>query len=165
VQRLTLQQGERTAVQIAKAWADQLTAAIRAVDHDHLLTVGVIPWALVWPTAKPVFYAPEVIGAFDFVSIHLYPSKGEVPKALTAMRVYDLGKPLVIEETFPLSCPLEDMDAFLQQSRAQAEGYVSFYWGRTIDEYAHSKDKPAVAALMGAWLSYFKQHAAAMKQP
>ncbi len=165
VQRLTLNQGERTNVAVAKAWVDQLTAAIRLEDPGHLITVGVIPWALVWPTAKPVFYAPEVIGALDFVSIHLYPAKGEVAKALTALSVYDLGKPLVIEETFPLSCSLEDMDAFIRQSKAQAEGYVSFYWGRTAEEYAKAKDKPEVAALMRAWLQYFGKQAESMKRP
>jgi hypothetical protein len=165
VQRLTLTQGERTSIAVAKAWVDQLTAAIRAEDPKHLITVGVIPWAMVWPTAKPIFYAPEVIAALDFVSIHLYPSKGEVPKALTALSVYDLGKPLVIEETFPLSCSTDEMDAFIQQSRAQVEGYVSFYWGRTAAEYAQTKDKPAVAALMRTWLQYFHTQAEKMKQP
>ena len=116
VQRLTLEPGKRTPIEIAKAWVDKLTAAIRAEDREHLITVGVIPWALVWPTAKPIFYAPEVSGALDFVSIHLYPNKGEVDKALTAMAVYDIGKPLVIEETFPLDCGIEEMDDFLKRS-------------------------------------------------
>jgi hypothetical protein len=144
---------------------DQLTAAIRAEDPEHLITVGVIPWALVWPTAKPVFYAPEVIGALDFVSIHLYPAKGAVDKALTAMRVYDLGKPLVIEETFPLACSLEEMDAFIQQSRSRAEGYVSFYWGRTAEEYGKATEKPEVAGVMRSWLQYFGAQAEQMKRP
>jgi hypothetical protein len=165
VQRLTLNQGDRTNVAVAKAWVEQLTAAIRQEDLGHLITVGVIPWALVWPTAKPIFYAPEVIGALDFVSIHLYPAKGEAAKALTALTVYDLGKPLVIEETFPLSCSLEEMDAFIQQSKAQAEGYVSFYWGRTAEEYEKAKDKPEVAALMRSWLQYFRKQAESMKRP
>ena len=81
VQRLTLEPGKRTQIEIAKAWVDRLTAAIRAEDRGHLITVGVIPWAHVWPGAKPVFYSPEVSGALDFVSIHLYPKKGEVDKA------------------------------------------------------------------------------------
>ena len=127
--------------------------------------MGVIPWAHVWPTAKPVFYAPEAGRALDFVSIHLYPGKGEVDKALTAMAVYDLGKPLVIEETFPLACSLEEMDDFLKRSKDRAEGYFSFYWGRTIGEYAAATEKKEVAALMQAWLGYFKKQAAFMKRP
>ena len=165
VQRLTLEPGKRTQIEIAKAWVDQLTAAIRAEDAKHLITVGVIPWALVWPNAKPVFYSPEVSPALDFVSIHLYPKKGEVDKALTAMAVYDIGKPLVIEETFPLECGLEEMDDFLKRSRPRAEGYISFYWGRTIKEYAAAKEDPLAAAIMGAWLKQFQKLAPAMKQP
>jgi hypothetical protein len=165
VQRLTLEPGKRTQIEIAKAWVDKLTAAIRAEDSKHLITVGVIPWAMVWPNAKPVFYAPEVSPALDFVSIHLYPKKGEVDKALAAMAVYDIGKPLVIEETFPLECGLEEMDDFLKRSRDRAEGYVSFYWGRTIKECAEAKENPMAAAILGEWLKYFQKQAPAMKRP
>jgi hypothetical protein len=165
VQRLTLTQGTRTPVEIAKAWVQQMTAAIRAEDRNHLVTVGAIPWALVWPTAKPIFYSPEAGGPLDFVSIHLYPNKGEVDKALTAMSVYDIGKPLLIEETFPLSCSIDEMDDFLQRSRNQAEGYVSFYWGRTIEEYESDGKKKPASALIGGWLKYFHHKAEFMKQP
>jgi Cellulase (glycosyl hydrolase family 5) len=165
VQRLTLTPGKRTPIEIAKAWVEKLTAAIRTEDRAHLITVGVIPWAHVWPGAKPIFYSPEVSGALDFASIHLYPNKGAVDKALTAMAVYDIGKPLVIEETFPLACTIEEMDDFLKRSKPRAEGYISFYWGRTIAEYAAATEKKEVAALVGAWLKHFQQHADFMKQP
>lgn len=165
VQRLTREPGRRTQIEIAKAWVDKLTTAIRAEDRGHMITVGTIPWAHVWPGAKPVFYSPEVRGAFDFASIHLYPNKGAVDKALTAMAVYDIGKPLVIEETFPLSCSIAEMDDFLKRSKPRAEGFISFYWGRTIAEYAAATERKEVAALVGAWLKYFQQHAELMKQP
>lgn len=165
VQRLTLDPGQRTQIEIARAWVEQMTTAIRKEDPHHLLTVGVIPWAMVWPNAKPVFYAPEVQGMLDFVSIHVYPKKGEVDKALAAMAVYDIGKPLVIEETFPLSCGFDDMDDFLKRSRDRAEGYVSFYWGRTRAQYALEKDKDMKAAIMAQWLEKFQNLAPSMKQP
>jgi len=165
VQRLTLEPGGRTPVAIARSWVEQLTGAIRAEDRGHMVTVGVIPWALVWPGAKPIFYAPEVSGALDFASIHLYPKRGQVEQALTAMAVYDIGKPLVIEETFPLECTLEDMAGFLQRSKVHTAGYVSFYWGRTIAEYATATEKKEEAALVGAWLKYFQQQADFMKTP
>jgi len=165
VQRLTLDPGKRTTIEIAKAWVDQLTAAIRAEDREHLITVGVIPWAQIWPGAKPIFYSPEVSGALDFVSIHLYPGKGEVDRALTAMAAYEIGKPLLIEETFPLSCSIEEMDDFLKRSKPRTAGYVSFYWGRTVPEYEAATEKREVAALVGAWLKYFQTQAEFMKQP
>ena len=77
------------------------------------MTVGVIPWALPFPKAKPVFYAPDVAKHLDFVSVHFYPNEGEVDRALDALAVYDIGKPLVIEEIFPLSCSLEELDEFI----------------------------------------------------
>ncbi len=51
----------------------KLTEAIRAVDKEHLITVGVIPWSHVFPGAKPIFYAPGPAKYLDFVSIHIYP--------------------------------------------------------------------------------------------
>ncbi len=164
VQRLTLEPGKRSQIEIAKAWADKLTAAIRAEDKKHLITVGVIPWAQVWPGAKPVFYSPEVRGAFDFVSIHLYPNKGEVDKALTAMGVYEIGKPLVIEETFPLSCTTDEMDDFIKRSKSRTSGYVSFYWGRTIADYSAATTQKEIAAMMITWLNYFQKQADFMKR-
>ena len=165
VQRLTLEPGKRTPVEIAKAWVAQLTAAIRAADREHLITVGAIPWAMVWPNAKPIFYSPEVSPMLDFVSIHVYPKKGEVDKALTALAVYDIGRPLVIEETFPLECSQEEMDDFLKRSKSRVQGYVSFYWGKTIAEYESEKEKTLVSSLMSSWLRYFQKQADFMKRP
>jgi len=163
VQRLTLDPGERTTIEIARAWVAQLTAAIRAVDREHLITVGDIPWAQIWPGAKPIFYAPEVSPMLDFVSIHLYPGKGAVDRALSALASYDIGKPLLIEETFPLSCSIEEMDDFLKRSKPRTAGTISFYWGRTIPEYA--AEPKLESSHVGAWLKYFQQQAGAMKQP
>src|SRR5205085_4341599 len=84
VQRLTLDFKGRSPKEIAAAWVDQMTAAIRKQDSRHLITVGAIPWALTWPTAKPLFYSPEVSKNLDFVSLHFYPVTNEVEKALTA---------------------------------------------------------------------------------
>ncbi|MEO8352103.1 MAG: cellulase family glycosylhydrolase [Chthoniobacteraceae bacterium] len=165
VQRLTLDPAGRPTGEIVKAWIEKLTAAIRAEDHEHLITVGVIPWAHVWPNAKPVFYAPEVSGNLDFVSIHLYPKKGEVDRALTAMWAYEIGKPLVIEETFPLACSLEEMDDFLKRAKSATAGYMSFYWGKTIAEYDAATENTLTSEIVGGWLKYFQQEAESMKQP
>lgn len=164
VQRLTLTPGKRTPQEIAKAWVDKLTSAIRKQDPSHLITVGVIPWALTWPNAKPIFYSPEASANLDFVSVHFYPRKGEIDKALKALAVYDIGKPLVIEEMFPLSCGLPEMDEFIQKSRSRAEGWISFYWGKTIAEYESEAKSKLVSAVMAQWLKYFRDHAETMKQ-
>lgn len=135
VQRLTHSPGDRTRTEIAEAWVAKLTDAIRRRDPHTPITVGVIPWAHVWPNAKPLFYSPEVGKHLDFVSIHLYPKAGEVTKAIEAVAVYDLDKPLVIEETFPLSCSLEELDEFIEGTRDRVDGWISHYFGHTISEH------------------------------
>lgn len=165
VQRLTLKPGERPATEIARAWVEKLTTVIRREDPDHPITVGVIPWAMVWPNAKPVFYAPEVAKHLDFASVHFYPKKGAVAKALTALAVYDVGKPLVIEEMFPLECTVEELDEFIRGSKSIAEGWISFYWGRTIQDYESTVVPGIAEAIMVNWLKYFRDQAPAYRLP
>ncbi len=156
VQRITLDLAGLTREQVAKAWVDKLVAAIRKHDNKHMITVGVIPWAHVWPNAKPFFYSKEIGENLDFASVHFYPKKGEVEKALTALAAYDVGKPLVIEETSPLWCGQEDFRRFFDGSREITDGWIGFYWGTTIDEYARRKDDIA-AGIMKEWLEFFRE--------
>lgn len=155
VQRITLDLAGRTREQVAKAWVDRLVTAIREHDKQHMITVGVIPWAHVWPNAKPFFYSKEVGENLDFASVHFYPKKGEVDKALKALAVYDVGKPLVVEEMFPLSCSIEELDAFIDGSQNIADGWISFYWGRSIEDYTRS-DLDIAGAIIKSWLEHFR---------
>ena len=68
-----------------------------------------------------------------------------------------IGKPLVIEETFPLACSIEEMDGFLRRSKARAEGCICFHRGRTTAGSAAATEKKDVATRMCAWLGYFKK--------
>jgi hypothetical protein len=154
VQRITLDLAGRAREQVASAWVRKLVAAIRRHDGRHMITVGVIPWAYTFPKAKPIFYSKRVSEGLDFVSVHLYPEKGKVDRALAALAVYDIGKPLVIEEISPLYCGIEEFGAFVDGSREMVDGYVGFYWGKTIDEYRQRKDDIA-AGIMAEWLKYF----------
>jgi len=155
VQRISLDLAGRTRKQVAGMWVDKLAAAIRKHDKRHMITVGVIPWAHTFPKAKPLFYSKEVGENLDFVSVHFYPKKGEVQKALTALAVYDVGKPLLIEETFPLRCGQEEFNVFIGKSLDIVDGYVGFYWGKTIEEY--SQPNASIAdSIMRGWLKYFR---------
>ena len=155
VQRISLDLAGRTRKQVARMWVDKLISAIRKHDKLHMITVGVIPWAFTFPKARPLFYSKEAGENIDFVSVHFYPKKGEVNKALTALAVYDVGKPLVIEEVSPLYCGEEEFDIFVDKSRDIVDGYVGFYWGKTIDEY--SQPNVGIAgAIMRDWLEYFR---------
>lgn len=154
VQRLTQDMAGRTTAQVARAWVDKLVGAIRREDTRHLITVGEIPWVMVWPNAKPVFHAPDVGANLDFISIHVYPKTGEVDQALKGLKSYALGKPIVVEEMFPMKCSLAELDQFINGSRNQVDGWISFYWGKTIAEY--EADKASIhASLIKGWLKYF----------
>ena len=155
VQRITLDLRGRDRKDVARAWVDKLVGAIREVDQRHMVTVGVIPWAHVWPNAKPFFYSPEVGENLDFASVHFYPEKGKVEKALTALKVYDVDKPLVVEEMFPLKCGIDEMEQFIDGSREIADGWISFYWGKTPEEYA-AEDGGIAAAIKKKWLESFR---------
>jgi len=155
VQRIALDLAGRRREEVARAWVDALVAAIRKHDARSMVTIGVIPWAMTWPKAKPLFYSKEVSENLDFVSVHFYPERGEIDKALKALEVYDVGKPLVIEEMFPLRCSLNEMDAFIDGSRQIADGYISFYWGRTAEEYSR-QPHDLKGMLLRGWLEYFQ---------
>jgi hypothetical protein len=154
VQRIALDLGSRTRTDVAKAWVAELAAAIRQVDDRHMITVGVIPWAYVFKGAKPLFYSPEVGGPLDFVSVHFYPKNNDVAGALAALRVYEVGKPLVVEEIFPLSCSIDEAGQFIDGSRSFADGWISFYWGETLEENRGGKE--IQHAIMAQWLEYFQ---------
>jgi len=158
VQRISLDLAGRKRETVAKAWVDTLVSAIRKHDTRHMITVGVIPWALVFPSAKPFFYSEDVGEKLDFVSVHFYPESGEVSKALEALSVYDVGKPIVIEEMFPLKCSVKELDDFIEGSRDIADGWIGFYWGKTIEEY--SQETASIgAAITKGWLEYFSAKA------
>lgn len=164
LQRLTLDFAGRADKEVAKAWVDKLVTAIRSRDRRHLITVGAVPWALTWPNAKPLFYSKEVGANLDFVSLHFYPKSGEVEKALKALAVYDVGKPIVIEETFPLTCPVGELDRFIEGSRNLACGWIGFYWGKTVAEYRRENRSVADGITM-EWLEYFAKKTPEIVKP
>lgn len=157
VQRLTLDLAGRSRADVAEAWSAKMTESIRKHDERHMITVGVIPWVFVFGGGKPLFYSPPVAKHFDFVSIHVYPTKGEVDKAVDALPAYDVGKPLIIEEMFPLKCSQEELVEFIERSSDRVDGWVSFYWGQTSDELESKPDKTIGDAITAVWLERFRE--------
>lgn len=155
VQRISLDLKGRTRPQVAAEWVDCLVTAIRKHDKRRLITIGVIPWVHVFPKAKPFFYSKEVGEHLDFVSVHFYPKSGEIQKALTALKAYDIGKPVVIEEMFPLKCNAEELSRFIISSKESADGWITFYWGKKVDDYSESDGIPG--AITKNWLALFKK--------
>ncbi len=161
VQRISKDPGMRSREEIAEAWVAKLTAAIRKHDDKALMTVGVIPWAQVFPNAKPLFYSPQVAKHLDFVSVHFYPKAGEIEKTITALRVYDIGKPMVVEETFPLSCGIEELDQFIDGTDDVVDGWISHYFGKTIDE--HKQGHELTDELVAGFLEYWRDKGRAVQ--
>ncbi|MFO0960393.1 MAG: cellulase family glycosylhydrolase [Isosphaeraceae bacterium] len=155
VQRITNDVRGRDDRQIAKAWVSKLCGAIRSEDDRAMITVGVIPWAQVFPGAKDPFHSPEAGGPLDFVSIHVYPRKDKLDEDLKVLKGFEAGKPILIEEIFPLSAGIEATEEFIEKSREVADGWVSFYWGRTIEECEAKKDLQG--AIVAAWLRRFRE--------
>ena len=121
--------------------------------HEHELRERV---RIATEQMTALYEVNKEIGAnLDLTSVHFYPRAGEVDRALAALEVYRSEKPLIVEETFPLACSIEELDAFIAGSRAWTAGYVGFYWGETIEELELKKNDLA-AAMTREWLLYFR---------
>ena len=93
------------------------------------------------------------------ITVHVYTESGKLDEARTVLKQFAVGKPLVIEETFNLTCSPPELRQFLLDSRGQACGWngalrrpndCRFRRPRTIGP-AH--DRPGHRA---EWLALFK---------
>jgi hypothetical protein len=151
VQFITLDQAGRDRTEIAKAWIRKLSSAIRQVDSQHLITVGLVDWSLNRPGLTSGFVPEKIASEVDFISVHLYPESGKSSKDQETLKGFQVGKPVVIEECFPLRCTIEEQKEFLKTNRELIDGWISFYWGETPDELESKKTIPA--AILKAWLT------------
>lgn len=155
VQFITLDQAGRKRPDIARAWVKHLVAAVRAHDRKHLVTVGLVDWSLDRPGLTSGFVPKAVADDLDFLCVHLYPTAGQVDEALATLTGFAVGKPVVIEETFPLRCSTAEFETFLEKATDTAAGVIGFYWGTTPDELRRAKTIPAAMQLQ--WLEVFER--------
>jgi hypothetical protein len=166
VQWIALDQAGRPRAEIARAWVRALTKAIRAEDRRHLITVGLLPSTPQWGHFSG-FVPGEIAPELDFICVHVYPERGKVDEAINTLKGFAVGKPLVIEETFPLTCPASDLEQFLLKSRGIACGWVGHYGGQTIESFEaleRSKEITIAQALMLDWLKLFRKLKPAMTE-
>ena len=155
VQWVALDAKGRPREAIARAWVDRLTAAIRERDKDHMVTVGLLPWVPGWGHLSG--FVPEAVApGLDFVSVHIYPEKGKVDDALGVLKRFAVGKPVVVEETFPLSCPTADLDAFLDKSRGVASGWMGHYDGQTPERLEALKKGGTLTISQAIYLDWLR---------
>lgn len=157
VQLISLDQGNRPRPDIAKAWIDLLCGAIRQVDRRHLITVGMVDWSLDRKGLTSGFVPGKVVDSLDFVSVHLYPQTGKLDVALETLRGFSVGKPVVVEETFPLQCTAKELETFMDKAGTVSCGWISFYWGKPPNELRRSKT--IGDAMLLEWLGVFEKRA------
>ncbi|WP_197526776.1 cellulase family glycosylhydrolase [Pirellulimonas nuda] len=144
-QRLSLDPGNRTGDDVFREWTKRMVAAIRKHDQTHLITMGMLPFPGVYTAA-----AEEL----DFVSPHLYPKSEKVDDEIKLLQKFDWGKPIVIGETFPLSCGADDERAFLLKSRGYAHGWIGHWPDKSPAELAELKRAGRATIQDAIWLSW-----------
>jgi Cellulase (glycosyl hydrolase family 5) len=156
VQAISLDQADRKRPDIARAWIKELDAAIRKHDKQHLITVGLVDWSL-GPPGLTSGFVPKAVGDdLDFLCVHLYPQAGKVDDAIATLKGFAVGKPVVVEETFPLRCSRAEFEAFLEKSNGIATGWIGFYWGIPPEDLRKSKTFADAITLM--WLDVFEKY-------
>lgn len=163
VQRISLDRAGRDRAEIARAWIKQLVAAIRKHDKSHMITVGLVPWSLDRAGLTSGFVPSKIADDLDFIAMHLYPESAKLDEAMETLKGFDVGKPIVVEETFVLKCSAAQLSKFMDDAKDVAAGWIGFYWGRTIDELA--KENTIGAAITKSWLELFQAKAKAIRGP
>ena len=144
-QRLSLSPGDRTGDDLFRDWTKLMVASIRKHDDTHLITMGMLPFPGAYRAAAE---------QLDFVSPHLYPKSDKVDEELELLRKFDWGKPIVIGETFPLSCGADDEREFLLKSRESAHGWIG-HWPDESPAQLAELTKTGKATIQNAiWLSW-----------
>jgi hypothetical protein len=157
VQFISLDAKGRPRPEVARQWITAMVEAIRKHDARHLVTVGLVDWSLDRPGLTSGFSPKVVAPGLDFLCVHLYPKAGKLDEATETLRGFaEAGKPVLIEETFPLMCSADEFRAFLKASKPLAAGWVGFYWGETVEELKAKDPKTIHDAFKLGWLEIFR---------
>jgi hypothetical protein len=160
LQRLSLDQHNRTQNEVALEWTRLMVAAIHKRDRQHLITIGMLP---AWGLSQNVV-GPEL----DFIAVHIYPEKGKVDEALRTLKRFDVGKPIVVEETFPLDCGVADLRQFLLQSRRLAAGWIGQYPDESpaeLESLRRSGKITVPQSMYLSWINLFRDIGPEMLSP
>jgi hypothetical protein len=76
--------------------------------------------------------------------------------AMETLRQFDIGKPVVIEETFPLSCSAADLKTFLLDSRRYACGWIGHYNGESIGRLEALQQSGKITLQQTIWLAWLQ---------
>lgn len=144
-QRLTRTTSGRSNDEIFQAWTSQMVAAIRQQDPQRPITLGMFPFPNVYQ---------GIADQLDFVSPHLYPKTDKVDEELKLLQQFAWGKPIVIGETFPLSCSVDELRDFLVRSRGTAHGWIGHWPDQSPAELAALREANQATIVQSIWLSW-----------
>lgn len=128
---------------LAFFWTRRMADAIRAVDPNHMVTVGMF--------RQPHFAPGNLAPLLDFISVHLYPEASATdPNGLILdylVSASEFERPLVIEEFWPSAGVDNGAIDFLHDSVDYVSGWTSFYWGSDIEQlWQSSRMRDRIAA-------------------
>ncbi|MEZ6107951.1 MAG: cellulase family glycosylhydrolase [Pirellulaceae bacterium] len=141
--------------ELARRWVDLLVDAIREEDSRHLITLGLVPWSLDRPGLTSGFVPEVACRRLDFISVHIYPETGRLDEASETLAGFQMGKPIVVQEFFPLRCGIPEAKEFVRGHRDQVAGWISFHWGQSEAEL--SETDSLATAILAQWLTEFEQ--------
>ena len=162
VQFVSLDPGGRERAEVARAWIESLVREVRTIDRHHLVTVGLVDWSLDRPGLTSGFIPSRACQTLDFLAVHLYPEKGKGTEAIETLKKFqELGKPVVVEETFPLKVGGSEYIEFLDACDRAGCGVLGFFWGQTPAEL--TPPKSIADAILRDWLLEFSRRAQARR--
>ncbi len=144
-QRLSLDQPTRSGAEVFREWTKRMVAAIRKHDQKRLITLGMLPFPGAYKAAAE---------QLDFVSPHLYPKSKKVDAEIALLKQFAFGKPIVIGETFPLSCGADEEREFLLKSRGPAQGWIGHWPDQSPEQLAELKKQGKISIEQAIWLSW-----------
>jgi hypothetical protein len=119
----------RDPYRLARAWTRDLRHAIRTEDRRHLISIGLLP------VPYGAFGPENVSGLLSLLVVHSYPVEGHLGEALAVIRDFAAqGRPVLLGETFMLSCSQATWERFMLDSRRYLVGSLTFFDGRAPAE-------------------------------
>lgn len=155
-QFIALDPAGRNHTELAKKWTAKMIAAIRKHDPKTLITIGLLPFY-----QGTGFDAAPLATQLDFIAVHYYPDKNNPGEQLKFLKHFAVGKPLVVEEIFPMKSTPENVGEFIR-SASFVTGWITFYWGQSISEL--KKTATMKDAIIAEWLEFFAAHQSQARQ-
>ena len=92
-----------------------MVQVVRKHDKCHMITTGLMLIEIGKPDVAA--YPPSAIASdLDFLSVHTYLEKNRLGMWIDTLNRCNVGKPVVIEEAFPLKCDVKELATFIEQS-------------------------------------------------